>query len=94
MEHPSMEHSSMKDASIENSSTQDAFMEDSSVEEFEELAGLANEGRGMGATEMLRCIGSFLRGRIHSHRQESPQLFLFVLLLLLLLWLLGRGLLL
>ena len=47
------------------------FDVDTFVEEFEELVALANEGKGMNHTEMVRCIGSCLKGaRKQAYRVE------------------------
>ena len=44
---------------------------DSFIEEFEELMGLANDGKGMHATERVHCIRSCLRGsRIQAFQRE------------------------
>ncbi|CAK0832647.1 unnamed protein product [Prorocentrum cordatum] len=50
------------------------FDVDSFVEEFEEMVGLANDGSGMSATEMVRVLGTCLKGsRQRAYKVELKQ---------------------
>ncbi|CAK0835569.1 unnamed protein product [Prorocentrum cordatum] len=50
------------------------FDVDSFVEEFEEMVGLANDGAGMSATEMVRVLGTCLKGsRQRAYKVELQQ---------------------
>ncbi|CAK0865466.1 unnamed protein product, partial [Prorocentrum cordatum] len=50
------------------------FDVDSFVEEFEEMVGLANDGAGMSATEMVRVLGTCLKGsRQRAYKVELKQ---------------------
>merc|ERR1712194_368127 len=50
------------------------FDVDSFVEEFEEMVGLANDGSGMSAVEMIRVLGTCLKGsRQRAYRVELKQ---------------------